>query len=532
VPIGYRIARALAIAWRAVCEGEATVLSRKLLVVASTAVLALTCARAGAAGTVVVRAGEDLQAAIDAAQPGDTIELEPGAEFVGNFVLRAKPGSSFITIRSAMPDDERPAAGVRVTPSTAAGFAGLRSPNESPVVQTEPGAHHWRLQWLELGPNATPANDVIRFGDGSSRQNTADGMPYELAIDQCYLHGDAALGQKRGLALNSGAARITNSYFADFKLIGQDAQAIAGWNGTGPYVIENNYLEASGENVLFGGADPAVTGLVPSDIAFRLNHVSKPTTWRRERWQVKNLFELKNAQRVLIEDNLFEHNWQAAQPGPAILFTPRNQDGSAPWTVVRDVTFRRNVVRHVAAAFNILGEDSNHPSQRTARIAIHHNLIAEVDGRLWGGNGVFVLLGDGAIDLRIDHNTVMQSGAAVSVYGRPTEQFVFTNNLVRFNGLGIKGDARASGNDTIASYLPGAVVTHNVFAEGVGTQYPPGNIFPSHAVWTAQFHDYFGGDYALSATSVYRSAGSDGGDIGVDAELLAAAMASPSGRRP
>ena len=493
--------------------------------------VALVTARR-AADTTLVRAGEDLQSALDAAQPGDTIELEAGATFVGNFVLRAKQGSTFITIRSAIPDDELPAPGVRVDPKTAGAFAKLRSPNEWPAVQTEPDAHHWRLRFLELGPNATPANDVIRLGDGSTRQNTLDGLPYELEIDQCYIHGDASVGQKRGVALNSGFTRIANSYFADFKLVGQDNQAIAGWNGTGPYVIENNYLEAAGENVLFGGADPSIPALVPSDIVFRNNHVSKPTSWRRERWQVKNLFELKNAQRVLIEDNLFEHNWQAAQPGPAILFTPRNQDGQAPWTVVREVTFRRNVVRHVAAAFNILGSDSNHPSQRTTSIAIHHNLITEVDGRVWGGNGVFLLLGDGAVDLSVDHNTVMQSGAAVSVYGRPTEQFVFRNNLVRFNGLGIKGDSRSSGNDTINTYLPGAVVTHNVFAEGGGSQYPPGNLFPSHAVWIAQFRDYFGSDYTLSANSVFRSAGSDGGDIGVDVELLNGALAAPSGRRP
>ena len=30
-----------------------------------------------------------------------------------------------------------------------------------------------------------------------------------------------------------------------------------GWNGPGPFLIENNYLEAAGENIMFGGNDPS-----------------------------------------------------------------------------------------------------------------------------------------------------------------------------------------------------------------------------------------------------------------------------------
>jgi hypothetical protein len=480
--------------------------------------------------TIEVRAGDDLQRALDRAQPGDTVVLEAGATFVGNFVLPVKGGASYITVRSSDSDNLLPLPGHRIHPVHASLLAKLRSPNSLPVLQTAPGAHHWRLQLLEFGPNATPTNDIIRLGDGSSRQTALDMVPHDLEIDRCYIHGDPAVGQKRGLALNSASTRIVDSYFADFKLEGQDTQAIAGWNGPGPYEIENNYLEAAGENVLFGGADPAIAGLVPADIRFRDNHVSKPLSWRRERWQVKNLFELKNATRVLMEHNLFEHNWQAAQPGPAILFTPRNQDGAAPWSRVSHVTFRANVVRHVAAALNILGYDNNHPSGQTSNIAIHHNLFADVDAERWGGNGVFLLIGDAAQDIDVDHNTVMQSGNAVSVYGRPTTGFVFRNNLIRHNTYGIKGDSRATGHDTIAAFFPGARIAHNALAAGSQSHYPAPNFFPSHAVWVAQFRDYYGGEYELTTTSMYRSAGTDGADLGADPHLLIRAFSAPAGR--
>ena len=73
-------------------------------------------------------------------------------------------------------------------------------------------------------------------------------------------------------------------------------------------------------------------------------------------WNVKNLLELKNAQRVLIDGNIFEHSWAASQKGYAILLTPRNQNGNAPWAAVRDITLSNNMIRHVAGAVDILGD--------------------------------------------------------------------------------------------------------------------------------------------------------------------------------
>jgi len=42
----------------------------------------------------------------------------------------------------------------------------------------------------------------------------------------------------------------------------------------------HNYLEASGENIMFGGADPAVGGLIPANIKIEGNHLRKPASWK------------------------------------------------------------------------------------------------------------------------------------------------------------------------------------------------------------------------------------------------------------
>src|SRR5688572_16432817 len=58
----------------------------------------------------------NLQPAIDAAQPGDTILLRAGETFIGNYVLKAKSGTAEIVIRSDAPATSLPAAGVRLVP--------------------------------------------------------------------------------------------------------------------------------------------------------------------------------------------------------------------------------------------------------------------------------------------------------------------------------------------------------------------------------------------------------------------------------
>ena len=69
-------------------------------------------------------------------------------------------------------------------------------------------------------------------------------------------------------------------YVSNFKDASADSQSIAGWNGDGPFIIANNYLEASGENVMFGGADPSIPALVPADIEIPGPHIAKPLRWR------------------------------------------------------------------------------------------------------------------------------------------------------------------------------------------------------------------------------------------------------------
>jgi hypothetical protein len=478
------------------------------------------CVPGQAQTTHTVRAGGDLQAAINAAAPGDTILLEPGVTYSGNFTLPVKSGNAYITIRSAAADSRLPAEDKRIDPTMAAWLPKLRSPNTLPALQTAAGAHHYRLLFLEFLANASGAGTIVALGDGSSRQNTLASVPYELIVDRVYIHGDPVAGQKRGIGLNSASTKILNSYISEIKAVGQDSQAIGGWNGPGPYVISNNYLEGAGENVMFGGSDPAIPGLVPSDITFTRNHVAKPLAWRGSAWTVKNLFELKSAQRVVIDRNLFENNWVAAQAGSAILMKSVNQDGTAPWSVVQDVKFTNNIVRNVSSAVNILGRDALYPAVEANRLTFRNNLFTNVSGSAFGGAGRFLLINGGS-DIVFDHNTVMNDGSS-TVYGdtTPVTRFVFTNNVILDNAYGIKGSGTGEGVPTLTTYFPGSVVAGNIVAGAEATAYPIANFYP--AVASVGFADYDGGDYRLGTASAFKLAATDGSDPGVAYDALTA----------
>ena len=487
-------------------------------------------------GTTHVPAGANLQDAIDRARPGDTLVLDAGTTYVGNFTLPVKTGGQYVTIRTAGAGDGLPRDGQRVLPAHSPRLAKLKSPNRQPTLRTAPGAHHWRIQLLELLPTEGGAGDIVTLGEGGPSQKELSQVPHDLAIDRCYIHGDATTGQKRGIALNSAATTITNSYIADIKAIGQDTQAIAGWNGPGPYTVENNYLEAAGENFILGGSDPPIPGLITQDVIFRRNHLAKPSAWRAEKWQIKNLFELKNARRVLVEANLMEYVWQEAQVGYAILLTPRNQDGQAPWVTVEDVTIRQNLVRHAGGALQIIGEDSNHPSGSTRRIRIVDNLFYDVNAANWGGTGAFALMGEGPSDIAIEHNTVSQSGNIILAYGgtraepKPIAGFVFRDNLIRHNEYGVHGADRAPGLDTLQAFFPDAIFQSNVIGGGDSKRYPKGNTFVSERDFDASFVNAGAGNYRLATGSRWRSAGSDGRDIGADIVAIAEALVNRPSR--
>jgi Right handed beta helix region len=508
--------------------------------------------------TIRVGPRGNLQSALNRAQPGDAVLLAPGATYEGNFTLptRRCAAGAWITVRTDTPDDSLPAEGERITPAFSSRLAKISTPNAQPALKTANPTCQWRLFALEITgtlPKSTIQYGLVVIGDGGDRssgetQTSVERIPADFILDRLYIHGSPTLNTFRCLAINSARTSVVNSWLSECHAKGFDSQAIEGWNGPGPYLIENNTLEAAGENVMFGGADASIPKLTPSDITIRRNHIRKPPEWKGV-WSVKNLFELKHARRVLVEGNIFENNWADGQSGVAIVLKSTNQSGGNPWAQTSNVTFRYNVVRNspqgliIAAAPDVVGD--KYQVIPATRFRIEQNFFDHIGAFNGSTNGNMLLLLNNLSDVTVAHNTFVfnyDEGLFVTLETSPpgsARNIEITDNIT----------TKARYYSIIHSGIKVGIESMNAFAGsrwkfarnvivGVGREYvsyhPPGNSYPA-TMDEMGFVDWRTGDYRLKGGSQFTGRGAKGTNPGADlgriARETANVVVSPTGRQ-
>src|ERR1044072_4342199 len=144
------------------------------------------------ANPIYVHQGDNLQEAINNAQPGETLILDAGATFTGPIILRAKPNStSYITIQSAGLS-LLPRAGQRVSDTDGSNMPKIVSPGfNQPALRTAAAASYYRIIGIEFAPtNANAAVDqteLVALGDGSEAQTQEAMEPHHIILDRCYI---------------------------------------------------------------------------------------------------------------------------------------------------------------------------------------------------------------------------------------------------------------------------------------------------------------------------------------------------------
>ena len=394
----------------------------------------------------VVKPTDNLQTILNSAQRGDQIILPAGATFTGNFVLPAKSGSAsngWIIIRS---DKTLPPQGTRVTPAHASLFPRIVTDNVSPALATAASASGWWISGVEISVAAsvTAINyGLVSLGDGSAKQTSLSQVPQDIVIERSYVHGLPSSNVSRCIALNSGRAAILDSYIHECHLKGYDSQAIAGWNGPGPFKIVNNTLAGAGENVMFGGSDPKIPNLIPSDIEIRRNYIYTPASWKGK-WTKKNIIESKNSQRVLVEGNVLEGSWTDGQVGFAVVLKSANQSGGCKWCATRDWEFRNNIVRNVGAGFNLSGREGSNPhpvGELLTRVWLEQNIVENVNTGIYTGDKKMVQLLQNLSNLTLRNNSfysTAQFSSVLAIGSSPAATHMeMTGNAAHYGGYGL-----------------------------------------------------------------------------------------------
>ena len=435
-----------------------------------------------------VGAGANLYEAIDRAKCGDALLLPAGASFeIKDLPKKGCDDQHYVTVRTDTPDSKLPPEGSRISPAWA-GVASL--PGRPPYAQPSGGAAKLMVTILLKAVPFTTIGDHYRFigiewtssPNGKAEKFINTNGADHVIFDRNWFHAGDGVEVSKGVLMNGDThfVAVVNSYFSNFNCVARsgsctDASAIGGGvasHGSDTITtlkIYNNYLEASGENILFGGGGGETN---PTDIEVRRNHLFKPLIWKEgeqgytpapsgDPYIVKNNFELKNARRVLVEANLFENSWGGfTQKGFSILMTPMNQNGHCPKCLDLDITLRYNRIRNVAGGFEIGTTISKKTASAPAdggRISIHDLIIDSVHNEGWIGKGTFMSTGSHQPplhDIALDHITAFTTGSIFQVTSQEEKiyNFSLTNSIINSGGdrpeitaPGGKGNHCASG---------------------------------------------------------------------------------------
>jgi hypothetical protein len=303
----------------------------------------------------------------------------------------------------------------------------------------------------------------------------------KFLAQSCLVKGSTT-GQHRGIRTDSAGIVVSQCYIYNiFETI--DTQAIAGWNGCKNLFVDDCYLEASGENVLFGGADPDNESMIPQDITIKNCDMFKPLAWKTTPGiTVKNLFEIKNAKRVKVTNCRMTNSWTSGQVGYGILVNVRNQDGNAPFSTIQDVVFDGCLVSAVGAGIQILGQDYAHPSGILTNLTFSNNHFEFINGSFGAGRQILISRGGKGLQF-LNNNFKGTSINSAMNFDDPTllcEALEVSGNTFDEGDYGIFGTgAPGLGKVVLDMYAPAYKWSNNTIRKGTSGRnivYPPGTI--------------------------------------------------------
>ena len=288
--------------------------------------------------SIPVASRAELDAAFADIQPGDEIVLSNGVVW-GQIVLPDHGGGAGAW---AILRGERgfPDAGQRVRPDPE--LTVLRHGGGGGILRTV-NVRGWYVFGLKLEP-AGKLHEALAIHDST-----------DIVIDRVWIQAagdmDAPYTIRRGVSMNGENLALINSRIEGTIVSGQQSQGVGIWNGGGPFLIENNFIESLNQNILIGGAPADHAGKVPRDGVIRRNHLYKRRAWDHHAGTIITL-EWKDGFRWLVEGNLIENTTDG---GVAVLIKAPEVAQGSDFSRTSDITFRRNrYIGNIAWGYQIV----------------------------------------------------------------------------------------------------------------------------------------------------------------------------------
>ena len=235
----------------------------------------------------------------------------------------------------------------------------------------------------------------------------------------------------------------------------------------------------------------------------------------------------------MIEGNVLENSWPNGQAGWAFVLWSVNQSGTCTWCITSDVLVRNNLIRNVAAGFQLTDKYHDTPSPKMTRIAIRNNVVIGMATAQVGDGGYGFLMSNTVPSLVIEHNTMFNPNSTSWMWpvGAAPMDHVVRNNLTGGDRgqVSMQGPFRTIAGGT-STFVGNVIAKFDNYAGYL----PAGNYFPtsldevglvggSTAAYSVTATP---SQLALAPTSPFKGKATDGTDPGADIAAILAATAN------
>lgn len=244
----------------------------------------------------------------------------------------------------------------------------------------------------------------------------------------------------------------------------------------------------------------------------------------------KGCFEIKNSNRMIVDGNRFD-GYPCAQA-----FTGTNQNGTAPWIRIRNLTVTNNWIKFDLSTI-LAGQIITHG------IAVTNNdylqttsplINITISNNLWANIGNWIQLGSEGDNFLISHNTAISEAGPPnynnSVLGQAAySNFIFKDNIINYRTYGINC---AIGSFDVCWLPASRVFLKNVVYNSTNDTGLNSSLWGTNSILSPiptllsqiGFTNLAADNYRLSNASSFHNQATDGTDPGINQNTLEAAL--------